>query len=145
MTIKLPEEKTYFALGNEPDVYLWIPVCEIRKMISAGKVDSTVLRDYPDGLELTMDESELSEYKDQYRLELGIDPQEISQAYKKAKKRVRSFKDAYVSADSLENYARLLGQGQDNLDLLKEPKYSPGEEPAKVFEGLTNGRQDGNQ
>jgi hypothetical protein len=78
MAIPLPDEMVLYY--ESPDklerLLCWIPFKELERLVNESKVKPSILEDYPDGLDIEINEKEMKRFKELYDLHLGIEPQE---------------------------------------------------------------------
>lgn len=151
MATKVPKTTAFYCSSKtEPQNLLcWIPPNELESMAEQGKAPKDILQYYPDGLEIEVSESALTEGN----IDLGIEPKFLCAAYLKLYAEQKLPSSGLIGGDILFQDAKMLlhgtggtsamfalGEGtatkQDATGKYEEPLMTEGEEPEEVFKRL---------
>jgi hypothetical protein len=105
MAISVPDERVYYydeSQEKEPVLLCWFPKKVLEKEILKNNVDSQILVDYPDGLDLEVNLEEFDLFNNKYGLRFDYDPDEIVLTFEALQSSKKVETDKVIQAEALE-------------------------------------------
>jgi len=83
MPMPVPEERVYYhELRECGNVLLcWMPRGELERLVGEGKIEASVLADHPGGVDVEVTPADFSYYRERYRIDVGIAPEDLLLAF----------------------------------------------------------------
>ncbi|MFN2224608.1 MAG: hypothetical protein PVJ75_03675 [Chloroflexota bacterium] len=83
MTIKSPKEAVYYyeASNGEFRLVYFIPPEELERLAQDGSIETQVLEDFPDGVDLNVTKPDFDEFQELYGYRPDNDPEELRRAF----------------------------------------------------------------
>jgi hypothetical protein len=83
MPMPVPEERVYYHELRECGKVLlcWMPRQELRRLVDEGKVNVSVLKDHPNGVDVEVTPADFAYYKRRYRIDIGLRPEDLLLAF----------------------------------------------------------------
>lgn len=139
MTISIPTARAYYpARADATRILCWLPIDELKRMISRGDAPDDIIEDFPSGLEIEVSADAL----DEYEIKLGFSPELICGVYSYFMNQGLIDKSGLVDGASLERIlkqvtdSRMGSNLEKNLELLlpvrtilPKPGMSDGTDP----------------
>jgi len=142
--IRIPIKRAYYTASRkeQDDLLCWIPSQEFARMVQDGHIPQELADDYPGGIEVRVSASAF----DEFEVDLGVTPDDISEAYKTLRTQGRLPESGIVDGVALEN----LAQGPPRVapeaapdwgptaprPRLSEPEWTDGDDAATVMSNL---------
>ena len=137
MSIKTPDVSAYFYEVSVVKLRMlyWIPVNELERLISEEKVYSSVLKDYPNGVDIKLDSDGFEEFKEEYGLKYSCEPFYVWQVFRAIKYQMKKPlpPSGYLRKDVMEDIAQRIE------DYLYDTWYS---KKNKIKEEMTYDKKD---
>ena len=112
MPVKLPIEIVYyFEISPVGDRLLYcIPSAILRAMKKKKEINESIVKDYPDGVDVKVTSEALEKFNDTYGLQLNIDPSSLNRAFQFLKyKSGKEFpKTGFIERKFLEDLSKKL-------------------------------------
>jgi hypothetical protein len=148
MKIRMPKVRAYYSASqNEPEWLLcWIPPDDLAQLASQGRVQSDILDDYPNGLEVEVTDQGFEEFG----LQLDASPSALREAYARLRESNALPESGIVAAADLEaivqgalesavSFRGALTQPPSPVakgEKLAEPEWTDGDDPRAVMQQL---------
>lgn len=128
MAIRSPKEAVYYYEASNGDFRLvyFIPPEELERLSEAGRISKDVLKDYPDGVDLSCTEPDFEEFEKLYNYRPPNDPEALQRAFFAMFSTTRNWKTfrgtGMIPAGDLEEVMVEVEDSLQQAELLPEEK-----------------------
>jgi len=83
MKISVPKEPTYYyeITGKGKRLLYWIPGDTLKSMVAQGRANESILKDFPDGVDVKVTKEDFADFGTKYGLKLDVDPEAAWNAF----------------------------------------------------------------